>query len=278
MSIVLRKAELQTLNEKSLRTQVLIPLFEAMGFKDVKETHGNIEYGRDIVMWRDDLITGRVNYAVVVKSKRVSAGRLLDEVVGQVQECFGKHYTDPISNKCTKTNAVLVILQKGITSNAQESLSRRLEAIQGTRWEVKTWDSDDIYTKCRHFLNPKTIWGRIDDLAELLKKKSEYFDFTFQVASTGDRTLFLSKKPSRSLEIEHSFTFSDNESGRAAREDYDRFLKSGLPLLVGAESISATEIPTDGKACARVRKGSQIADYRQLRGFQRTSLSASVRL
>lgn len=86
--------QLSKLKEAPLRTEVLIPLFRAMGFRDVRLHHGGpLEQGKDIVMWRPGPLGDRVNYAVVVKAGNVN-GRAqgagsAGEVATQVQQCFG---------------------------------------------------------------------------------------------------------------------------------------------------------------------------------------------
>jgi len=49
----LTKQHLQNMKEADLRIQVLIPLFKAMGFKDVSHYHGGTgEQGKDITRSR----------------------------------------------------------------------------------------------------------------------------------------------------------------------------------------------------------------------------------
>ena len=66
---MLKRASLKALKEDKLRAEVLIPLFRAMGFRDVFEHHGgSLEQGKDIVMWKPEELRHRVNYAIVVKA------------------------------------------------------------------------------------------------------------------------------------------------------------------------------------------------------------------
>ena len=63
---MMTRDQLQEMKEDTLRTKVLIPLFEAMGFRDVCPYHGGIlERGKDIVMWKETEIGNRENEAVV---------------------------------------------------------------------------------------------------------------------------------------------------------------------------------------------------------------------
>ena len=58
--------------ESELRTDVLIPLFKAMGFQDVHHHHGVGEKGKDIVMWMPTPLDEREYYAVVVKADPIT--------------------------------------------------------------------------------------------------------------------------------------------------------------------------------------------------------------
>jgi hypothetical protein len=99
--MALTRSELAELDETQLRTRVLIPLFKAMGFRDIERYHGGSqEHGKDIIMWRPEGLRERVNYGVVVKAKRVSGKASgtssAGEVRIQIEQYFDKPYPDPI--------------------------------------------------------------------------------------------------------------------------------------------------------------------------------------
>ena len=86
---------LKKIKENELRKDILIPLFEAMGFRDVTDFHGTQELGKDIVMWKEDETGSRENYAIVAKASRVTgnASKVISEIRTQVDQCFGSPYT-----------------------------------------------------------------------------------------------------------------------------------------------------------------------------------------
>ena len=91
--MALTRSELAAFNESELRLRVLIPLFKAMGFRDVHHYHGGSqEHGKDIVMWESDRLRERVNYAVVAKattiSGQTSGNSSAAEVRFQTEQCF----------------------------------------------------------------------------------------------------------------------------------------------------------------------------------------------
>ena len=66
-------AALQAMSENTLGTDVLIPLFRKMGFLDVQDYHGGpLEQGKGVVLWKRTEF-GRANYAVVVKTERITS-------------------------------------------------------------------------------------------------------------------------------------------------------------------------------------------------------------
>src|SRR5688500_12504379 len=94
----------EAMDEATLRRDVLIPLFKAMGFNGVHEYHGSGERGKDIIMWSDDKLGQRTNYAVIVVAERLSGNARggkgsAAKVYFQVQEAFGSGYKDLLTLK-----------------------------------------------------------------------------------------------------------------------------------------------------------------------------------
>jgi hypothetical protein len=89
------------MKEADLRVEVLIPLFEAMGFSDVSHYHGGAgEPGKDITMWRPNVLGDREYYAVVAKAARITGeatGRgSAAEVQMQIAQAVGSRFTDTV--------------------------------------------------------------------------------------------------------------------------------------------------------------------------------------
>src|SRR5688500_6412551 len=107
------KAEFLSMKEDALRERVLVPLFRAMGFRDVNLHHGSIEFGKDIVMWKLGELSVRVNYAVVAKrgkiSGRTSGSSSAAEVCSQVRKSFGAAFSDARTGERISVNHVYVV-------------------------------------------------------------------------------------------------------------------------------------------------------------------------
>src|SRR4051812_22651694 len=110
----LSREEVEKMSESDLRTRVLIPLFDAMGYKDVRLYHGlSGEQGKDIVMWKPEDISPRVNYAVVAKKKSISGqvqgSGSAGEVATQVRQTFGSSYRDSTTLEEQRANVCIVV-------------------------------------------------------------------------------------------------------------------------------------------------------------------------
>lgn len=92
------------------KDEVLIPYFRQLGYQFVRGYHGPNELGKDIVMYKNNGSGKRINYAVVVKAKRIS-GRAtgdISEISTQVNQAFGSSYLDPETKKRLKVDKVII--------------------------------------------------------------------------------------------------------------------------------------------------------------------------
>jgi len=116
------------MKEKELQRDVLVPLFEAWGFRDVEVHQGTTEAGKDLVMWRPGDLRERLNYAVVVKAKPISgkaAGKSsAAEVRFQIEQAFSSEWYDSKTTKVQRADRCFVVCSKEIKKEA-------ISAIQG---------------------------------------------------------------------------------------------------------------------------------------------------
>jgi hypothetical protein len=125
--MIISRSNLSEMSETELRIHVLIPLFKKMGFQDVNHYHGGSgEKGKDIIMWKEGSIRERVNYAVVVKSTKISGKATgkssAAEVRFQVEQCFSSTYSDPVTTEAQKVHRCFVVSSKEIKKEAIEAI------------------------------------------------------------------------------------------------------------------------------------------------------------
>lgn len=122
---------LEALSESELRSRVLVPLLEDMGFTDVMEYHGLLEFGKDIVFYDKDRFGDRVFYAIVAKKGRihgsVSKSGSMSEVVYQAEQALGEPWLDPSRLTRHRIDKVIIAASGTITHVASMSIAARLQ-------------------------------------------------------------------------------------------------------------------------------------------------------
>jgi HEAT repeat protein/GTPase SAR1 family protein len=127
-----KPARIQNLNEERFRREILIPLFRAMGFKDVIEYHGGIaEKGKDIIYYTMDDFENKEYTGVVVKANDIT-GSVSDDkgamnILFQIKQTLQEGYTDVYNLNKLKIDKCLVITSGTIKNTAIESINGELE-------------------------------------------------------------------------------------------------------------------------------------------------------
>ena len=147
--MIWNEESLRNMAESDLCLEVLVPLFEAMGYRDVEYHHGGaLEQGKDFVMWREEPIKGRENYAVVVKAKKITgaASRGMHEVLMQIKQSLGSSYIDKRTLERQAIHQCFLVSSHEIKKEGtnsfhslltQENLIGRVFAIDGTElWKL----------------------------------------------------------------------------------------------------------------------------------------------
>lgn len=244
------KEQLKKMDEASLRNEVLIPLFNAMGFKDVYLYHGgDLERGKDIVMWRETELGTRENFGVVAKAHRIT-GKVLSgkgsvsEVRTQIEQCFGDLYSDPVDGSEQWIHQCYVVSSHEIKKESIQALRSVLRELgRSTRFigGDKLWK---LVEKC---LIQKTLWNHIDDVEEILDSASPYYRPSLLI-SDGKRKIGIKEKyPGASLDhpikIVWDIVIPDSAEGREIHKGLDEFYKKGRPIELKSPYIRNVRFP-----------------------------------
>lgn len=249
--MALTREQLAEMDEEQLRTQVLIPLFEAMGFRDVYHHHGgSLEQGKDIVMWKPGDIRERVNYGVVVKANKVSGkarGKSsAAEVRFQIEQCFGTPYLDSVTSEEQRVDRCFVISSKEISKEA-------ISAIRGVFRDNnldKVTDfisGDKLWKLIETHLPERTVWEKLQQVQKVFDEASPQYRIVAQTKADGVAIALVPKYPG--VEQEHPvafsgrFVFPDTPEGRDMREAFERHLKTGAPVTLTKPYIEAFKLP-----------------------------------
>ena len=227
------------LKEDDLSRDVLVPLFEGMGYRDVRFHGGGVlEQGKDIVMFREEPVRGRVNIAVVVKSRTINGKMATGDVVNQLREAFGKKYLDTATARELSIHECFVVTPGAISKQgtfaleglvANEPFHDRVEYIDGPR----LWQYIETYLGARVLLPKLTdMYRRLQDVAP-----------NVGLELNGDT---LTLKPKGYAETESVIVtpkFTDTPEGKSNREAFDRFLKTGEPTVLPATTFEGLPVP-----------------------------------
>lgn len=212
------------MSEAELREQVLIPLFRAMGFRDVYHYHGGaLEVGKDIVMWKPDDFGQRTNYAAVVKAKRISGkttgSSSAGEILTQVQQVFGEPFKDPVTGSDETVHRCFVACSKSI---GKETFNALQGALQGLHLDRMTTflHGDILWAAVEKHSPERTVVSKLDDARRILGQVSSHYRVTAEV---GENLAFkIGKKHGGSIgeedpsEFSGRFEFPDTDEGREA--------------------------------------------------------------
>lgn len=121
---------LQNLKETELMRNVLIPLFEAMGFSNVRFTHGPRDLGLDVVLELENFLGEKEFIGVLVEigaihGSAVRSGSVIN-LIGQCEMLFGRGYDDPFDGARKKISKMLIITPSKITSSARDYIYHNL--------------------------------------------------------------------------------------------------------------------------------------------------------
>lgn len=242
--MLLSRRAVESLNESDLRRKVLLPLFVAMGFREVTEYHGPQEFGKDLLMWKPDLIRSRQNYAVVAKASKINS-RNNHEVLRQVQECFGKRYPDPVTGEEMRVTRVLVVSSKTISSHAKQSIRIQL----GNRADQLDFiDGDILMQRVREFLSKELVWESLVQAHRVLAESFDETRFGMMLYPDGTSTVFVMDKPGvqelfQPLDVTIAPALPHTPEGARQREELVRFLQEGEAIELEGNRLGNIRLP-----------------------------------
>jgi hypothetical protein len=127
----LQLKELCQLTERRLQADIVEPLLRRLGFKNVLDTSGTSEHGKDLIATKADEFGGTVLCAIQIKRFKPSAkagsqdsfGRLLDQLRQTVQEPV----IDPTTNQRRVPDRCLFIAPYAIPPYVRDAFQKRLD-------------------------------------------------------------------------------------------------------------------------------------------------------
>lgn len=96
-------ADLLKLDERRLQEEIIEPLLKKIGFQNVRDTSGRLEYGKDLIATKIDPINGQELYAIQIKKYKTTAnvnkGKSYYRLLDQLRQALQEPVFDPSSGR-----------------------------------------------------------------------------------------------------------------------------------------------------------------------------------
>jgi hypothetical protein len=167
-------SKLGSIDEKTLRESVLVPLLNRIGFQTVTVYHGPTERGKDIICFDYDRLGSREYLAVVAKATdldgSVSSSDSLREVLYQIEQCFDVPYEDLFGMTRITMDRVWVVTSRRIIPGAAGSVADHLK--KGNLSKLVRFISGEQLAQLidRHY---PAYWDESLEPAEVVKEQKE---------------------------------------------------------------------------------------------------------
>lgn len=163
MEKVYTKEYIQSLSEDELRTEVVIPLFRAMQFT-VHETHGALEFGKDLIAHSRDNTGETVYSAVQIKTKDIhgtlSSRGNVRTIIQQCESAFQIPFVDAFEAGAPNryVERIYIVTSGKITKSAETIIANSLKRYG----PVKFMDIDRLLG-----LTQKLLPAKVTESAEM---------------------------------------------------------------------------------------------------------------
>jgi len=229
-------AMLQSLSEEELTKRFLIPLYESMDCKNVRYTHRKLEFGKDIIYYKDDEYGNRIYTGVQVKRTKITTSDV-DKLSRQTSEAFGEPFTDLSTGKKLDLDQFVVLTSNEILEEAKDSL---WASLRGARLDklVKVIDGHQLVTLLEQHL-PSAFWDEYDYFSKYFNAMKTDFETIKDITAIGQNEpvplekIFVSLRVvehGRYRDVQHSFlkSMSDKFAEKPESTNTEFYVYGGI--------------------------------------------------
>ncbi len=230
------RQEFEKLREERLRREVIIPLLQKTGMRDVRDNHGVAELGKDVVGWSEGNLGEPISAVIVAKAGNI-IGKKAKEAARQVRQAFNTPFPTALDNEERYADIVWVATNGSIPDSSRKSI--RSELNRDFQDRVRWLDGDTMWNFwTKHF--PVTLEQIRAQLQEHAKAISDPAIMAREWVDEHGRGIEIRVKDPSQLTERHTngqvkFSFPDTPEGREAKENFLRHLRTGEPLELSGE-------------------------------------------
>jgi hypothetical protein len=241
--------QIEAMLEAEFRQEVLIPLLQAMSYKDVRLRHSAGELGKDIIGWKSDTWGNRENWALVAKAVRLSGKASytkgsVSEVQTQIFESFGDPFDDPITAEKRDVDRVVVACNKPIGREFIEALGAILKSTN-LLGRVEIWDDQHVWELYEQYIVPpiQKVLRMQADIASFDSHYNLDVNISGNTTTIGLKERFPGAAQEQPLTGTMSFAFQDSPIDKEAMEAMERFMATGEQIEVGGTHVREFNFP-----------------------------------
>ena len=244
----LSRKKIEAMKEVELQSEILVPMFEAMGFRDVRLNHGTNERGKDIIMWKrvDDVQIER--YVVVAKARKItgkaSGTGSAQELFFQIDQALQNTYPDPSTNSTVKADRCIVANSHSISPQAHNAIEGSMQN-RGYDQITTFIDGAEFWRHVKKYLIRETIMAKSAELTEALEKYDDKVSATISKIGKQNYIGFSSKsgEPIK-FEIGATIEVPLGEQGDEFLSQWKEHVERGTAIEIPMEYIAKLEGPS----------------------------------
>jgi len=177
---------LRKLSEAELTRKVLIPLYESkgMGCKNVRYTHNRLEFGKDVVYFKEDEYGNRIYTGIQVKRTAINS-KNIDNILRQVHEAFGAPFTDLSDGKKKGIDRMVVLTPDEFSKDVKESFWADLRGANLNKLVTCVDGKQLVELVDKHL--PSAFWEEYDYFAKYFEAMRRDFTTIKDISALGQK-------------------------------------------------------------------------------------------
>ena len=244
-------------------------LFKNKGFDNVKITHGNKEYGKDLVFSKyDETFEEDKWYAVIVKNKPSRQNDFMTggEIANQILQAINKPYRTPKGEEKT-VSGLFIVINGNVTENSTDML---IEFVPKTTLpNIKIYDYQDLRNQIEKYSKDSFLDNIEPSLGIYVKEQTKTLSdisisnsiFDLKINDINDIFVNVQTTYTRELRKINNYVTFDKSDKKYKEEDVEgsnEILKSNKNFIIHG-------IPTSGKTLFLKRIGLKALSEKTLK-------------
>lgn len=234
-------------------------LFKSKNYNDVVITHGNREFGKDLVFSDYDRnLREEIWYSVIVKNKPASQNDFLlgGEIGSQIQTSFKNPYKN-LKGEKKYVSKVIIVINGKVTDNAIEVIKENFDQLMLNN--IYIWDYDRLCVEFNDYakdsflnnLEPHITHYQKKTIEKLSKLKSNNSFFDLNIEDINDIFVNVQTTYSKELKKVNQLVSYDGKEEIINEED----IEGSNEILTSKYNFIIHGIPTSGKTLFLKRIG-----------------------